>query len=132
MKSYTSMVSILAAAALAGISPSMAKEVHGQSYQRQAERVAGDESADQHLDGKINAAVKLFQFRPERLEVKAGTTVTWINEDEIYHTITADDQSFGAPLDGKGKKFTFTFNRPGAYTYHCERHEHMRGEIDVR
>jgi plastocyanin len=35
-------------------------------------------------------------------------------------------------LDGKGKSFSFTFSQPGTYTYYCERHEHMRGEIEIR
>lgn len=76
-------------------------------------------------------AVKLFQYQPGRTQVKAGTTVTWVNEDEIYHSITADKNSFAAPLDGKGKSFSFTFVQPGLYSYFCDRHEHMRGEIEV-
>ena len=39
---------------------------------------------------------------------------------------------FDASLDGKGKSFSFTFSQPGIYTYYCDRHEHMRGEIEVR
>jgi plastocyanin len=68
------------------------------------------------------------------LQVKAGTTVTWVNDDEIFHTVTVDskDKSFDAPLDGKGKSFSFTFSKPGIYSYFCDRHEHMRGEIEVR
>ena len=76
--------------------------------------------------------VKLFQYQPGRTQVKAGTTVTWINEDEIYHSVTADKSAFAAALDGKGKSFSFTFDQPGLYSYFCDRHEHMRGEIEVR
>jgi plastocyanin len=78
--------------------------------------------------------VKLFQYQPGRIQVKAGTTVTWVNDDEIFHTVTVDskDRSFDAPLDGKGKSFSFTFTQPGIYSYYCDRHEHMRGEIEVR
>ena len=66
--------------------------------------------------------------------MKTGTTVTWINDDEIVHTVTLDDKekSFDAALDGKGKRFSFTFTQPGTYAYYCDRHEHMRGEIEVR
>lgn len=80
---------------------------------------------------RARIAVKLFQYQPGKSQVKAGTTVTWINEDEIYHSITADKNSFAAPLDGKGKSFSFTFEQPGIYSYYCDRHEHMRGEIEV-
>ena len=77
--------------------------------------------------------VKLVQYQPSRVQVKAGTTVTWVNDDEIFHTVTVDskDKSFDAPLDGKGKSFSFTFSKSGLYTYYCDRHEHMRGEIEV-
>jgi plastocyanin len=84
-----------------------------------------------------NVTIKLFQYQPGRIQVKAGTTVTWLNEDEIFHTVTAGEPDkkgggFDAVLDGKGKSFSFTFSQPGTYTYYCERHEHMRGEIEIR
>ena len=77
--------------------------------------------------------VKLFQYQPGRLQVKAGTTVTWVNDDEIFHTVTVNSKgkSFDAPLDGKGTSFSFMFSKPGVYSYTCDRHEHMRGEIEV-
>jgi plastocyanin len=76
--------------------------------------------------------IKLFQFQPGRTEVRRGTTVTWINDDEIYHSVTADRSAFAGALDGKGKSFSFTFTEPGLYTYYCDRHEHMRGEIALQ
>ena len=78
--------------------------------------------------------VKLFQFQPAQLQVKLGTTVTWVNQDEILHTVTLDDKAggFDTPLDGKGKSFSFRFIQPGVYRYYCDRHEHMRGQIEVR
>jgi plastocyanin len=77
-------------------------------------------------------AIKLFQYQPGKTQVSAGTTVTWVNEDEIYHSVTADKNGFAASLDGKGKSLSFTFDRPGLYSYFCDRHEHMRGEIEVK
>ena len=81
-----------------------------------------------------NVAIKLFQFQPERIEVRPGTLVSWVNEDEIVHTVTAEkkDNGFAASLDGKGTSFSFIFSQPGMYRYFCERHEHMRGEVSVR
>ena len=58
--------------------------------------------------------------------------MTWINDDEIYHSVTADKNGFAGFLDGKGKSFSFTFDQPGLYSYFCDRHEHMRGEIEVK
>src|SRR5262245_5283287 len=50
---------------------------------------------EQHAAG-ARVVVKLFQYQPERLQVKAGTTVTWVNDDEIFHTVTVDgnDKNF--------------------------------------
>jgi len=81
-----------------------------------------------------NVTIRLFQFQPGRIEVRPGTAVTWVNEDEILHTVTAEkkEDGFAADLDGKGRSFSFTFAQPGSYSYFCERHEHMRGEVLVR
>ena len=80
--------------------------------------------------------IQTFQFRPEGLEVKAGTRVTWTNTDDIEHTVTSGTPEtpagrFNSPLDGKGTTFSLTFTEPGTYTYFCSRHQHMRGEIRV-
>jgi len=90
-----------------------------------------------HSQPGSNVTIKIFQYQPGRIQVKAGTTVTWMNEDEIFHTVTGGEPDkkgggFDAPLDGKGKSFSFTFSQPGTYAYYCDRHEHMRGEIEVR
>jgi plastocyanin len=96
-------------------------------------------SSSEHVVGPAlppgaNVTIKLFQYQPGRLQVRAGTMVTWINDDEIVHTVTAEKEAngFDAALDGKGKTFSFTFSKPGIYSYYCDRHEHMRGEIEVR
>jgi plastocyanin len=80
--------------------------------------------------------IKLFQFKPTPIEVKAGTRVTWTNTDPITHTVTSGtpenrDGQFNSPLAGNGTSFSFTFTRAGTYSYFCDRHQHMRGEIRV-
>lgn len=81
-------------------------------------------------------AIKTFQFKPTPLGVKAGTPVTWTNNDEITHTVTSGtpenhDGRFDSSLRGKGTTFSFTFAQPGTYSYFCDRHPSMRGEIRV-
>lgn len=81
--------------------------------------------------------IRTFQFEPNQIEVRTGTGITWINQDDIRHTITSGtpenrDGRFDAPLAGKGTKFSFTFMQPGTYSYFCDRHQHMRGEIRVQ
>ena len=81
--------------------------------------------------------IQTFQFQPAQLEVKAGTRITWINQDDIRHTVTSGipenrDGRFDSSLAGKEAKFTFTYTQPGTYTYFCDRHQHMRGQIQVK
>ena len=90
-----------------------------------------------HAESGATINIQTFQFQPKQLEVKAGATVTWVNQDDIRHTVTSGapdnkDGRFDATLAGKGTKFSFTFSQPGTYTFFCDRHQHMRGEITVK
>ena len=136
MKRYEVSLGILTVLVLAANSPVLAHEECDEEDQPKVVSSAGESLIPQTQLGS-NVAIKLFQYQPGRIEVIAGTTVTWMNEDEIFHTVTAAEPEkkgggFDATLDGKGKSFSFTFSQPGTYSYYCERHEHMRGEIEVR
>ena len=75
-----------------------------------------------------------FAFTPAEITVSPGTTVTWLNRDDIPHTITdaADQRAFkSAPLD-TGDSFSHVFATPGTYRYFCSLHAHMQGTIVVR
>ena len=79
-----------------------------------------------------DVAVKIsnFTFNPPQVTVKAGTTVTWTNEDDIPHTIVSPPGIRSKPLDSEDK-FSFTFTTPGTYKYFCSLHPHMTGTIVV-
>jgi plastocyanin len=86
--------------------------------------------------GGGTVTVQGFMFRPERLQVKVGTTVTWTNRDQILHTATSGTPGmpsgvFDGEMPEAGKSFSFTFREPGTYPYFCSRHNSMRGEIVV-
>ena len=72
-----------------------------------------------------------FAFAPHRAVVKAGTTVTWINEDDIPHTIASSTKLFKSNALDTKDKFSFTFTTAGAYEYFCSLHPHMTGTIVV-
>jgi len=72
-----------------------------------------------------------FSFEPETLEVKAGTTVVFENDDDIPHQIVADDHSFRSKALDTGDTYAFTFSKPGDFAYFCGLHPHMRGKITV-
>ena len=73
-----------------------------------------------------------FTFNPQKLTVKAGTTVTWTNRDDIPHGIAATGNSFtrSGALDTEDH-YSFTFATPGTYQYFCYIHPHMTGTIVV-
>jgi plastocyanin len=73
-----------------------------------------------------------FTFTPQKLTVKAGTTVTWINKDDIPHGIASSDNAFAKSkaLD-TDNSYSFTFTTPGTYAYFCYVHPHMTGTIVV-
>ena len=83
-----------------------------------------------------DATIKLFQFQPNPIEVKAGTTVKWTNGDDIEHSVTAgapgnESNAFDSGFFKKGGIFEFTFNEPGTYTYFCKRHNSMKATVTV-
>ena len=78
--------------------------------------------------------IKDYAYSPKTITVKAGTTVTWTNQDSVKHDVVSDDSSPDAPngpLIGKGETYSFTFNKAGTYTVHCTPHPYMHGIIVV-
>jgi plastocyanin len=73
-----------------------------------------------------------FTFTPQTLRVKAGTTITWTNKDDIPHGIASTDNAFkrSKALD-TDDSYSFTFTTPGTYQYFCYVHPHMTGTIVV-
>ena len=61
----------------------------------------------------------------------AGQTVTWTNTGAQQHTVTADDTSLDSGLIDPGNTFSFEFDTPGIYTYHCTPHPWMKSTITV-
>ena len=72
-----------------------------------------------------------FTFAPQRLAVKAGTTVTWINEDDIPHAVASSTKLFKSKTLDTEDKFAFTFTTPGIYEYFCSLHPRMTGAVVV-
>ena len=80
-----------------------------------------------------SVSIDNFTFGPESLTVKAGTTVTWINKDDIPHGIASSSNDFAKSkaLD-TDDNYSFTFARPGTFRYFCYLHPHMTGTIVVK
>src|SRR5581483_7022633 len=70
-------------------------------------------------------------FDPISATVAPGTTVTWMNNGTVEHTVNADNGSFVSPLMEPGDTFSQTLNAPGVYTYFCDIHSEMSATLTV-
>ena len=86
------------------------------------------------VDDKVKVIIKDGSFQPSEVSVVSGGKVEWHNQDDVQHTVIGDDQD-SLPLSSglimPGKKYSFTFNTPGVYGYHCSIEEGMSGRITV-
>lgn len=80
----------------------------------------------------FRAGMRNFAYTPGRIEVTAGTTVEWKNEDAMAHTVTAADGSFDSGAVEPGAVWRRTFDTPGTYPFACTPHPFMQGTVVVR
>ena len=80
----------------------------------------------------IKANIKSLAFQPNRIEIAAGTTVTWTNNDPLEHSVTAVDRSFDSGLIPSGGTWRHTFTKPGTYQFFCQPHPFMKGVVIVK
>jgi plastocyanin len=74
-----------------------------------------------------------FAFTPTELTIAAGTTVEWVNRDDIPHTVVSDDKkTFKSNALDTDDKFSYTFTTPGTYIYFCSVHPKMTGKVIVQ
>jgi plastocyanin len=73
-----------------------------------------------------------FSFGPGTLTVPVGTTVTWVNRDDIPHTVVSIEGAFKSKVLDTDQKFSFTFNKTGSFPYFCSVHPKMTGKIIVQ
>ena len=90
-----------------------------------------------------------YAYAPADLTIPVGTTVTWVNQDSVGHTVTEGDpnspkpanlrvfDSSGEAVNGKvalisaGESWSYTFTTPGTYEYYCIVHPYMIGHVTV-
>ena len=108
----------------------------------------GDEDRATGAAPAVTSAVhlELLSFEPGELHVAAGTTVEWVNDNPITHTVTSGsyevgadglrtseqpDGTFDGDLAAQGDTFRQTFAEPGTYAYFCSIHKGMNATIVV-
>lgn len=118
-------ISILFATICLLNSSSMSKPAWSSDYDVQIPYQASDPSAKKNFD-------------PESIHIQLGDKITWINMDEMMHTITGHtlsdellDNRFDSGVLHLGQEFTFLFNQEGEYKYSCMFHPFMTGKILV-
>lgn len=87
----------------------------------------GGGSASAEAPTATTVEIKAFQFQPDPITVRAGTTVTFVNRDATVHTVVAGTRSKPTPQDYKGElaegvSFEQVYDEPGTYAYFCDRH----------
>ena len=83
---------------------------------------------------EVQVVIENFTFVPQSLVVAAGTRVTWINQDDIPHTVfnvETPAAMHSRPLD-TDDRFVLVLDRPGVYHFFCTLHPHMQSEIRVQ
>jgi len=78
------------------------------------------------------AGLTTTAFGTNPLTVAVGTTVTWVNNDSIAHTSTANGGQFNTGTINPGGSAKFQFSTAGTFAYHCTIHPGMVGTITVQ
>jgi len=100
-------------------------------------------SGSQRVQGEdVIVSIELFSsnpysgksYSPIMIVVVLGVndTVTWRNDDNVAHTVTANDGSFDSGIIGAGEKWVYSFTQPGVHSYYCVPHPWMTGTVVVK
>jgi plastocyanin len=75
-----------------------------------------------------------FTFAPAVLEVPAGTSVVFVNEDDVPHTVVGSDRDspLKSPALDTDDRYSVKLTQPGTYHYFCSLHPHMTGTVIVK
>jgi plastocyanin len=73
-----------------------------------------------------------FNFTPATITVSTGATVTWVNRDDVPHTVIASDKSFSSQNIDTDGQFSQKFDTPGTYSYFCAIHPFMTAKVVVQ
>jgi len=73
-----------------------------------------------------------MKFVPARIEVHRGDTVTWVNQDLVPHTVTAQKAGLESGQIDHDKRWTYKASKAGEIPYVCRFHPGMRGILVVK
>lgn len=87
---------------------------------------------DQASTGNAEVKIDNFSFGPQTVTIPIGATVTWVNRDDIPHTVVSTDGVFKSKVRDTDEKFSYTFTKAGTYSYFCSVHPKMTGQVVVK
>jgi plastocyanin len=73
-----------------------------------------------------------FTFSPKEFTVAVGTTVKWVNHDDIPHTVVEKNTTFRSKALDTDDSYSYTFTSAGTFDYFCGLHPHMVGQVIVK
>jgi plastocyanin len=73
-----------------------------------------------------------FTFSPPALTIAVGTTVKWVNRDDIPHTVVENNKTFRSKALDTDDSYSYTFSTPGTFDYFCSLHPHMVAQVIVK
>ncbi|HEY0581408.1 MAG TPA: PQQ-binding-like beta-propeller repeat protein [Chloroflexota bacterium] len=73
-----------------------------------------------------------YDYTPRRIQIPAGTTVTWQNTGSVIHTATDSKSAWDTGDVSSGGSASITFNSPGTFVYNCGPHPWMIGQVIVQ
>jgi len=82
--------------------------------------------------GPVEIKIDNYSFTPADITVAAGTTVTWVNRDDVPHTVRNNDGTLKSKALDTDDKFSMTFDKPGTYEYFCSIHPKMTAKVVVK
>jgi plastocyanin len=83
--------------------------------------------------GPVEVKIDNFTFAPPTLTIASGTTVKWVNRDDIPHTVVSEDKNtFKSKALDTDDSFSYTFTKSGTYTYFCSIHPKMVAKVVVQ
>lgn len=144
MKKSVIVIILVAVAAIAGGMYFVTSQRSGEDVQTTSDHQGSDMKTTQSRNTEMQQTyepvsvnkvdIKDFDFQPQTITVKKGTTVTWTNQDVAKHDINPDSESDNfkaSELLAKGESYSWTFNTAGTYTYHCSPHPYMKATVIV-
>jgi plastocyanin len=77
-------------------------------------------------------AIDNFSFSPAEVTIPAGSTVVWVNRDDVPHTVVSNTKTFSSKALDTDDQYSHVFATAGTYPYYCSVHPHMTGQIIVK